>query len=127
VQLIPFRYKHNKKKGVSTMKQERIYIIGLIVVSILASISQIPVDAKVWGLILVVVGIVGGVMVNYPELVERLMIYVVAVALPTFSNALVYIPGIGTWLDTLLDNMATGIQGMAVGLLVMGLIKRATK
>jgi hypothetical protein len=126
VQLIPFRYKHNNKKGVSTMKQERIYIIGLIVVSILASISQIPVDAKVWGLILVVVGIVGGVMVNYPELVERLMIYVVAVALPTFSNALVYIPGIGTWLDTLLDNMATGIQGMAVGLLVMGLIKRAT-
>jgi hypothetical protein len=108
------------------MKQERIYIIGLIVVAILASIPQIPIDAKVWGLILVVVGIVGGVMVNYPELVERLMIYVVAVALPTFSNALVYIPGVGTWLDMLLDNMATGIQGMAVGLLVMGLIKRAT-
>ena len=42
------------------MGQERLYVIALIVVAILASIPQIPIAANIWGLILVVVGIVGG-------------------------------------------------------------------
>lgn len=107
------------------MKQERIYVIALIVVGLLASIPQIPVDAKIWGLILVVVGIVGGVMVNYDDVVQRILIYVVAVAIPIFSNSLDFIPVVGPWVNMLLDNIATGIQGMAVGLLVMGLLARA--
>jgi len=107
------------------MKQERLYVIALVVIGLLASIPQIPVDAKVWGAILVIVGIVGGVMVNYGDVVQRIMIYVVAVAIPIFSNSLDFIPVAGPWVNTLLDNIATGIQGMAVGLLVMGLYARA--
>ncbi|MDX1514955.1 MAG: hypothetical protein R3174_14560 [Gammaproteobacteria bacterium] len=107
------------------MKQERLYVIALLAISLLASIPQIPVDAKVWGAILVVVGIVGGVMVNYEELTQRILIYVVAVALPIFSNSLDFVPVVGAWLNGYFDNVATGIQGMAVGLVTMGLIARA--
>jgi hypothetical protein len=107
------------------MKQERIYVIALLVVSLLASIPQVPVSAEYWGAILVVVGIVGGVMVNYGEVVQRILIYVVAVALPMFSDSLDFVPVVGPWANGLLDNVATGIQGMAVGLVVMGLVARA--
>ena len=107
------------------MNQERMYVIALIAIGLLASIPQIPVDAKIWGMILVVVGIVGGVMVNYDDMMQRLMIYVVAVALPIFSDSLDVLPTVGPWLNMLLDNIATGIQGMAIGLVVMGLLARA--
>ena len=107
------------------MKQERMYVLALIVVGLLASIPQIPVDAAVWGAILAVVGVVGGVMVNYEDLNQRILIYVVAIALPTVSNSLDFIPTVGPWLNMLLDNIATGIQGMAVGLFAMGMLARA--
>ena len=106
------------------MNQERTYVIALVALALLASIPQIPVGADIWGLILVVVGIVGGVMVNYAEVPQRILIYVVALALPTISNSLDNIPAVGMWLNGLFDNMATGIQGMALGLLVMGLLAR---
>ena len=106
------------------MNQERMYVIALIVVAVLASIPQIPVDAAIWGLVLVVVGIVGGVMVNYEEVVQRVLIYVVAATLPMISDSLEYIPAVGSLLNVLFDNVATGIQGMAIGLIVMGLLAR---
>ena len=107
------------------MKQERIYVIALLAIGLLASIPQIPVDAKLWGAILVIVGIVGGVMVNYEDLVQRILIYVVAVSLPIFSNSLDFVPVVGPWVNSFFDNVATGIQGMAIGLVAMGLIARA--
>ncbi len=107
------------------MNQERIYVIALVVVALLASIPQIPVGANIWGLILVVVGIVGGVMVNYPDLSQRILIYVVAATLATIANSLDYVPAVGAWLNSYFDNVATGIQGMAIGLVVMGLLARA--
>ena len=100
------------------------YVIALIALAVLASIPQIPLDASIWGLLLVVVGIVGGVMVNYAELNQRILIYVVAATLPMISNSLDNVPAVGSWLNTMFDNMATGIQGMAIGLLVMGLLAR---
>ena len=106
------------------MNQERTYVLALIVVALLASIPQIPVDGAIWGLILVVVGSVGGIMVNYEDLSQRLLIYVVAVSLPIIDDSLDNIPAVGSWLNMLFDNMATGIQGMALGLLVMGLLAR---
>ena len=107
------------------MNQERIYVIALVAISVLASIPQIPVGADIWGLVLVVVGIVGGAMVNYPDLNQRILIYVLAAVIAMISDPLGHIPAIGDWLVTLFDNMAIGIQGMAMGLIVMGLIARA--
>ncbi len=106
------------------MKQERIYIIALVVLALLATIPQIPVEAQIWGALLAIVGIVGGVMVNYPEIVQRLVIYVLAVTLPMFDDVLDNIWVVGPWINALLDNMAMGIQGMAVGLFVMALVAR---
>jgi hypothetical protein len=107
------------------MNQERIYVIALVAVALLASIPQIPVAANIWALILVVVGIVGGAMVNYSDLSQRILIYVVAVSLPMIDDSLDNIPAVGAWLNTYFDNVATGIQGMAIGLIVMGLLARA--
>ena len=106
------------------MKQERTYLIAMIAVALLASIQQIPVDAQIWGAILVIVGIVGGVMLAYQNVIDRVLIYVVAVALPIFDDSLNNIWVVGPWINTLLDNLATGIQGLAVGVLVMGLLAR---
>ena len=107
------------------MNQERLYVIALVVVALLASIPQIPVEVGVWGAILVIVGIVGGVMVNYEEMMQRLVIYVVAAVLPIIDDSLVNIPAVGDWLNGYFDHVATGVQGMAMGLFVMALVARA--
>ena len=107
------------------MNQEKMYVIALVVVGLLASIPQIPIGADIWGLILVVVGIIGGIMVNYPDLTQRILIYVVAATLPMIDNSLDNVPAIGAWLNTYFDNVAIGVQGMALGLFVMGLLARA--
>jgi len=106
------------------MNQERTYLLAIIAVALLASIPQIPVEMSIWGLILVVIGLVGGVMVKYGDPVQRILIYVVAVALPMFSDSLDYVPVVGSWVNTLLDNLALGIQGLAVAVVAMGLMAR---
>lgn len=107
------------------MNQERIYILAIAAVALLASIPQIPLDAGIWGAILVIIGLVGGVMLNYPEPIQRVLVYVVAATLATLANSLDHIWVVGPWVNGFLDNVATGIQGMAVGLIIMGLIARA--
>jgi uncharacterized membrane protein len=105
------------------MNQEKNYIIALIALGVLASIPQIPFDY--WNLILVIVGVVAGVMVKYEDVGQRTLIYLVAVAAPMFSNSLDVVPVIGVWVNGLIDNIAIGIQGMAVALFLTGLIARA--
>ena len=106
------------------MKQDRILLIPLIVIAVLAAIPQIPVDAQIWAAILALIGIVAGVGANYSDLVQRLMIYVLAVTLPMFDDCLDAIWVVGRWINMFLDHVATGLQGMAVGLFVMAIIAR---
>ncbi len=105
------------------MKEERTYLIALLVLALLASIPQIPVDAGIWAGLLALVGVIGGLMLSY-DANQRVLIYVVAFALPIFSNSLDSIWVVGEWLNGLLDHLAHGIQGLAVGVLVMGLLGR---
>ncbi len=105
------------------MKEERTYLIALLVLALLASIPQIPVDAGIWGGLLALIGVIGGLMLSY-DANGRLLIYVVAVALPMFDNSLDSIWVVGSWLNMLLDNVAHGIQGLAVGVFAMGLLGR---
>ncbi|HSG66991.1 MAG TPA: hypothetical protein VLD39_18435 [Gammaproteobacteria bacterium] len=105
------------------MNQERIYIIAMILLAVLASIPQIPVDAQIFAALLALVGIVAGVLVHY-DVAQRTLIYVLAVALPVFSNGLDAIWVVGPWVNTLFDHLATGVQGLAVGVLVMALLAR---
>lgn len=106
------------------MKSESMFLIALVIVALLASIPQIPVDAQIWGAVLVIVGVIAGVIVNYQDAVVRLLIYVLAVALPIFDNSLDAVWIVGPWFNTLLDNVAIGFQGFAVGLFVMALKAR---
>ncbi|HSG66992.1 MAG TPA: hypothetical protein VLD39_18440 [Gammaproteobacteria bacterium] len=107
------------------MKQERLYVIALLVLALLASIPQIPVDAQIWAALLALVGVASGVIVNYADLAQRAIIYIVALALPVVDNCLDAIWVVGPWVNMFLDHVATGIQGMAVGLFVMAIIARA--
>jgi hypothetical protein len=106
------------------MNQQRIYLIVLILLAVLASIPQIPVEARYWGLALVVVGLVGGVLVPFGDHTQRTVIYVVALALPVISNSLDFIPTVGPWVDGALDQLATGIQGIALGMFAVALWSR---
>jgi len=106
------------------MNQERILLLVLIVLAVLASIPQIPVDAQIWGALLAIGGIASGVLVNYREMIQRVLIYVLSAVIPIFSDCLQPVWVVGPWLNTVLENLALGVQGTAVGLLVMGLLAR---
>ena len=105
------------------MNSERILMSLLVVVAILATIPQamgVP-----WGIALVLLGLVtGGMGTLGGSAAERTLIYVLAVALPGFSDSLDVIPTIGPWVNQVLDGIATGIQGVAVAVIVMALYGR---
>ena len=104
------------------MNLERILIILILVAAILAAVPQIPVPPQIWGVALVVLGLVLGLTnVDQYDVTQRVAVYVIAAVLPMISNSLDTIWIVGPWLNSMLDNMATGFQGMALGLLVMAL------
>ena len=101
---------------------ERILVCLLVVVAILAAIPQamfLP-----WGLVLVLLGLVAGALGKFGDATDRIVIYVAAIALPVFSDSLDAIPTIGPWVNQVLDHLATGVQGMAVAILVVALYGR---
>ena len=106
------------------MNLERILLIVVVAVAVLAAIPQVPVDASIWGLILVLAGLVAGVMNSNDDASERLLVYVIAVALPTIAGSLDSIPVVGPWVGAVLGSVATGLQGLAVGLFLMALKNR---
>lgn len=109
------------------MKQEALLLIAMLAIALLATIPQIPVDAQIWGALLAIIGIVTAVLVNYHKDVnQRIVIYVLAIALPMFNDVLHNIWVVGAWASTFLDNVAIGVQGAAVGVFVMAIIGRIT-
>lgn len=105
------------------MNQERYYILALTVLAVLAAVPQIPVDPQIWGMLLAIIGIVAGVLLKY-DAQQRTLFYVLTIALPVFSDSLTAFWVVGVWLDAVLDNLAIGVQGLAVGLFVMALLAR---
>ena len=104
------------------MNLERILMILILAAAILAAVPQIPVPGEIWGVILVVVGLVAGVTAtSMDDITQRVAVYVIAAVLPTISNSLDTIWVVGPWVNTVLDHLATGIQGMAIGVLFMAL------
>ncbi len=103
---------------------ERILTALIVVVAILATIPAVAAAVPYAGLALVILGLVAGVMGESADVKERTVIYVVAVALPVFSNSLDAIAVVGPWVNSVLDGVATGVQGMAVGLVLMQLKAR---
>ena len=102
------------------MSTARILTSLLVVSAILANIEQIP--FAYWGLVLVVLGLVAGAMSeDAGQVTQRMVIYLVAIALPTIAGSLNEIPMIGHWVNHVLGDLATGIQGMAVAIFMVAL------
>ena len=101
------------------MSAERILVALLVVVAILAAIPQIMFGQ--WGLVLVLLGLIAGATVKAGDTTDRIVIYVAAVALPVFSDSLDAIQTVGPWVNQVLDNVATGVQGMAVAIFVLAI------
>ena len=101
---------------------ERILVTLLVVVAIVAAIPQAMFAP--WGLVLVVLGLIAGALGNSSNAIDRILIYVLAIALPAFSDSLNAIPTIGPWVNQVLDNLATGVQGMAVAIVVIAIYGR---
>ena len=55
------------------------------------------------------------------QVTQRMVIYLVAIALPTIAGSLNEIPMIGHWVNHVLGDLATGIQGMAVAIFMVAL------
>ena len=101
---------------------ERILLALIVVVAILGTVPAIAEAVPYAGLALVVLGLVAGFMGNNKaDVHQRTAFYVVAVALPVFSNSLDAIMVVGPWLNAVLDGVATGVQGMAVAFVLMQL------
>ena len=104
---------------------ERILLALIVVVAILGTVPAIAEAVPYAGLALVVLGLVAGFMgSDNADVNQRTVIYVVAVTLPIFSDSLDAIAVVGPWVNSVLDGVATGVQGMAVALVLMQLKAR---
>jgi hypothetical protein len=111
------------------MNLQQILIILILAAAVLAAIPAIPVSGDLWGVILVVLGLIAGVTgpgtgMGAADIAQRVAVYVIAAVLPTISNSLDPIWVVGPWVNSVLDHVATGIQGMAIGLFVMAVVGR---
>jgi len=103
-------------------QSERILVGLMVVVAVLGAIPQamfLPAS-----LVLVLLGLLNGALNKSRNATDRIVIYVAAIALPVFSNSLDAIPTIGPLVNQVLDHLATGVQGMAVAILVVAVYER---
>lgn len=103
---------------------ERILVTLIVAVAILGAIPAVAQAVPFAGLALVILGLVAGVMSDSSDAGQRTAIYVLAVALPGIADSLDVIAVVGPWVNSVLDGVAIGIQGMAVAIVVMQLKDR---
>ena len=103
---------------------ERILLALIVAVAILGTIPAVADAVPYAGLALVVLGLVAGLMDENSDVSQRTAIYVVAAVLPGMSDSLDAIAVVGPVVNSVLDGVATGLQGMALGLILMQLKAR---
>tara|TARA_Y100001949_G_scaffold92742_1_gene78366 strand:+ start:406 stop:765 length:360 start_codon:yes stop_codon:yes gene_type:complete len=107
------------------MSSDRILLILIVVVSILAAIPQIASTFAMWGLVLVLLGLIAGFMGGYAsDSTQRILIYVVAAFIGGIANSLDNIMVVGPWLNAVVDNMQIGIRGIAVAVFMLAMYER---
>ena len=72
-------------------------------------------------LILVVLGLIGGFMNPLPDVGTRVAYYVLAASLPLIADNLVEIPVLGGYANSIIDNLAIGIAGIAIANFLLAL------
>ena len=105
------------------MSSDRILMILMTAVAILAVIPGVPAVAFA-PLALVGLGLISGFMNPEDDLLTRLVLIVVAVALPTIANSLDAIPVVGGFVNSILDNVAVAIAGIVVANVLLQIYAR---
>jgi hypothetical protein len=91
---------------------------GLVALSVVIAFVQFPYAM----LLLLLLGLAGGFISPQTEATARIAIYVLAAALPTIADQLDLVPMVGSYLNSIFDNLAVGFAGMALANLVMALV-----
>ena len=105
------------------MSSDRILMILMTAVAILAVVPAVP-GGEYAALILVGLGLISGFMNPEDDLLTRLVLIVVAVALPTIANSLDAIPVVGVFVNSILDNVAVAIAGIVVANVLLQIYAR---
>ena len=105
------------------MSSDRILMILMTAVAILAVVPAVP-GGEYAALILVGLGLISGFMNPEDDLLTRLVLIVVAVALPTIANGLDAIPVVGVFVNSILDNVAVAIAGIVVANVLLQIYAR---
>ena len=105
------------------MSSDRILMILMTAVAILAVVPAVP-GGEYAALILVGLGLISGFMNPEDDLLTRLVLIVVAVALPTIANSLDAIPVVGGIVNNILDNVAVAIAGIVVANVLLQIYAR---
>ena len=95
---------------------------GSLAIEVIAGIVPIPMVL----LVLLVIGLIGGFMNPLEDVATRVAYYVLAAALPAIANNLDAIPVVGTYLNTILDNIAVTIAGIAIANFLLALYNNLT-
>ena len=104
------------------MSSDRILMILMTLAAILAAIPQVPFGY--WPLVLVVIGLVAGFMSPEDDLLTRIGMIVVAVALTTVADSLDAIMVVGPFVNSVLDSIAVGIAGMVIANVLLQIKER---
>ena len=104
------------------MSSDRILMILMTLAAILAAIPQVPFGY--WPLVLVVIGLVAGFMSPEDDLLTRIGMIVVAVALPTVADSLDAIMVVCPFVNSVLDSIAVGIAGMVIANVLLQIKER---
>ena len=104
------------------MDSDRILMLLLIIVAVIAAIVDIPFT----GLALLVLGLVSGFLNPAEEIMERTAYLVAAVLAPAAANNLDLIPAVGSYLNAIIDGIAIGAAGMWISSFTRGLVARVS-
>ena len=85
---------------------------GMVFVCLAATFA--PDAFEYYGLVLVLIGLVGGFMAPIEDVATRVAYYVLAAALPGIADQMDLIPVVGTYLNGFLDNLAVFLAGIAI-------------
>ena len=96
---------------------QKVFGWGSLAIAVIAVFADIPMVA----LILLALGLIGGFMNPLEDVGTRVAYYVLAFTLPTIANSLDAIPVLGGYANSILDNVAITIAGIALANFLLAL------
>ena len=103
------------------MSSDRIITLVSLIIAILAVFVA---AFEYWALVLLVLGLAFGFLHTETDMVKQMVYIVAAIGLPVVANQLDTIPAVGGYLNSIIDNFAVAIAGVAIANFIMDLKNR---